>query len=143
MKKIFIILVFIASLISCESVERNIELTKENSDLQESVSNLNETKSALEKDVQELKKEISILSSEQSPKYFISIKIHQKTFTLSIGEHIKNKMNDVVIWVETSESFYKSVRIGQVISADVKSGSFWIDGDISKLEIKIEDKKIK
>ena len=45
--------------------------------------------------------------------------------------------------VETSESFYKSVKIGQVISADVKSGSFWIDGDISKLEIKIEDKKIK
>lgn len=143
MKKIFIILVFILSLISCESVEKNIERTKEISALQESVSNLNETKSALEKDVQELKKEISILSSGQSPKYFISIKIHQKTFTLSIGEHIKNKMNDVDIWVETSESFYRSVRIGQVISADVKSGSFWVDGDISKLEIKIEDKKIK
>ena len=143
MKKIFIILVFIVSLMSCESVERNIERAKEISALQESVSNLNETKSALEKDVQELKKEISILSSGQSPKYFISIKIRQKTFTLSIVKHIKNKMNDVVIWVETSESFYKSVRIGQVISADVKSGSFWIDGDISKLEIKIEDKKIK
>ena len=143
MKKIFIILVFIVSLISCESVERNVERTKENFALQESVSNLNETKSALEKDVQNLKKEISILSSGRSPKYFIAIKIHQKTLTLSIGEHIKNKMNDVVIWIETSESFYKSVRIGQVISADVKSGSFWIDGDISKLEIKIEDKKIK
>ena len=143
MKKIFIILVFIVSLISCESVERSIEWAKEISALQESVSDLNETKSVLEKDVQNLKKEFSILSSGQSPKYFISIKIHQKTFTLSIVKHIKNKMNDVVIWVETSESFYKSVRIGQVISADVKSGSFWIDGDISKLEIKIEDKKIK
>ena len=77
MKKIFIILVFIVSLISCESVERNIERAKEISALQESVSDLNETKSVLEKDVQNLKKEFSILSSGQSPKYFISIKIIQ------------------------------------------------------------------
>ena len=75
--------------------------------------------------------------------YIISIRIHQTTYSLSISEHVKNKLNDVVFEIPVDKSYYDKCRIGQeVTETGLKMGSLLRDGDFSKLKITVEGKRI-
>ena len=128
-----------------ESLKSDIDnLISEKESLKSDINNLISEKESLKSDIDNLISEKESLKSEKSNesiKYMICIKIHQKTFTINIFESAKNKMNDVIIWFETSESYYKNCKIGDILCNSFKSGSFWVDGDISHLEITIKDKK--
>jgi hypothetical protein len=75
------------------------------------------------------------------PYYLLTLQIYQTTFTLDVGEHIKNKANKIELVVAVDKRFYDSVKIGQEISNEWKTGSMIFDGDFSKLKVKIADKR--
>ena len=86
--------------------------------LESDINNLISEKESLESDINNLISKKEYLESDKSNdsiKFMICIKIHQKTFTINILEAAKNKMNDVIIWFETSESYYKSYKIGDTL----------------------------
>jgi DNA polymerase III delta prime subunit len=74
--------------------------------------------------------------------YMLQLEIKQSTFTLDIGEHIKNSANAIKLWIPTSKEFYNSISIGSEISDSFKFGSFIFDGDFSNLHVKVIDKKM-
>lgn len=77
------------------------------------------------------------------PYYLVTLQIKQSTFTLDIGEHIKNKMNAVEMTIAVDKRFYDSVKVGQDISNSFKTGSLLFNGDFSKLKVKVVKKQIK
>lgn len=85
--------------------------------------------------------EASVPASE--PYYLVTLKIKQSTFTLDIGEHIKNKMNAVEMTIAVDKRFYDSVHVGQEISNSFKKGSLLFNGDFSKLKVTVVKKQVK
>ena len=74
--------------------------------------------------------------------YIVKIKIHQTTYSLDIEEHIKNKINDVEFEIPVDKAYYDNCSIGQkVTDPGMKLGSLLVDGDFSKLKIKIIGKR--
>ena len=74
--------------------------------------------------------------------YIVKIKIHQTTYTIDIGEHMKNKINDVEFEIPVDKSYYDRCSIGQTVSdPGLKMGSLLFDGDFSKLKITIIGKR--
>ena len=74
--------------------------------------------------------------------YIIILEIKQSTFTLDLGEHIKNKMNSMTLSIAVDKRLYDSVVIGQVLSSSFKRGSLLFNGDFSKLKVTVVGKKI-
>lgn len=150
MKKIIIMALAVLALTGCESAEYNQDLRAERNKLERIINSKNAQLESLNKKISDanqrlndINKEVSYVQQGRTPKYMICIKLHQSTFTLDPIEHIKNSMNDIEMWVETSKDFYYSVRKGEELSSNFKSGSFWLNGDISNLHITITDKRIK
>lgn len=74
--------------------------------------------------------------------YIVKIKIHQTTYSLDIGEHIKNRINDIVFEIPVDKAYYDRCSIGQTVSdPGLKIGSLIMDGDFSKLKITIINKR--
>lgn len=74
--------------------------------------------------------------------YIVKIKIHQTTYSLSISEHVKNSMNDVVFEIPVDKEYYDKCYNGQTVTdPGLKIGSLLRDGDFSKLKIKITGKR--
>lgn len=126
MNRLLILVLSVLIFCSCnEYKERNERLSKRCDIIEEEIynnttqlRNLESEKEFLESDINNLISKKRILESDKSNdsiKFMICIKIHQKTFTINILETAKNKMNDVIIWFETSESYYKSYKIGDTL----------------------------
>lgn len=80
---------------------------------------------------------------DSEPYYLVTLQIKQSTFTLDIGEHIKNKMNAMNMTIAVDKRFYKSVKVGQEISKSFKTGSLLFNGDFSNLKVTVIKKQIK
>lgn len=74
--------------------------------------------------------------------YIIKLKIHQVTYTLDIGEHIKNSINDVEFEIPVDKDYYESCKVGHEISNTFKWGSLLMDDDFSRLKITCVGKRI-
>ena len=111
--------------------------------LQQEISNLYGVKTDLNKEIGDLRTEKGILKNGREPQYIIKIKIKQGTFTLDPFEHIKNKANAIEMEIPVSRDFYNKVSIGTDLTDKFKAGSFWIDGDLSWLHLKVIEKKVK
>jgi hypothetical protein len=74
---------------------------------------------------------------------WVEISIKQTSFTLDIGEHVKNSANEVKIWVPVHSEFYINSKIGDNLADAFKWGSFFNDGDFTKLKVKIIDKQLR
>ncbi len=79
---------------------------------------------------------------QEEPYYLVTLDIRQSTFTLSPGEWIKNRVNAMEMTIPVDKRFYDKVKQGQELSKNFKWGSFWIDGDFSKLKVTVKSKKI-
>ena len=129
-----------------ESRERNGRLIKERNSLGREISEqrticygLTKTNNALKDEIKSNKFNINFCKNI----YIISIRIHQTTYTLSISEHVKNKLNDVVFEIPVDTSYYDKCRVGQeVTDTKLKMGSLLRDGDFSKLKITVEGKRM-
>lgn len=111
--------------------------------LTKSILNLGEVKGKLSKDVQDLRIEKSALESNSELVYLLTLEIKQSTFTLNLAEHAKNAINAISMQIPVSKTFYDSVSIGQNISEEFKYGSLVLNGDFSKLKVKVINKEIK
>jgi hypothetical protein len=81
------------------------------------------------------------LSSFAGELCVVTFKIKQSTFTLSISEHFKNEANKQFLQIPVDCDFYNTLRIGQELHSEFKVGSFIFNGDLSKLEVTVHDKK--
>ena len=128
-----------------ESRERNDRLMNERNQLELEVNcnrNINEQlKHQYKALVEQINKDKFALSASNTI-YIVKIKIHQTTYTLSIGEYIKNKINDVEFEIPVDKAYYDKCYVGQSVSdPGLKIGSLIMDGDFSKLKITIVNKR--
>ena len=83
------------------------------------------------------------MSNGYEPSYILTLEIKQATYTLNIGEHIKNSINAISLQIPVSKKFYNSVSVGTRISNDFKYGSLVFNGDFSELRVTVKDKQIR
>lgn len=128
-----------------ESAERNNRLMRERHQIE---SEINANKNINNR----LKQQYDVLNNQINRNkfaldvlkniYIVKIKIHQTTYTLDIGEHIKNKINDIEFEIPVDKSYYDRCVVGQKVSdPGLKIGSLVFNGDFSKLKITIIGKR--
>ena len=128
-----------------ETRERNDQLISERKSIEMDIKGKTNIRNEMARQNEALKKQIeknefAIAASKYV--YIITVRVHQTTYTLSISEHIKNKMNDIVFDIPVDKAYYDKCSVGQKITdPGLKWGSLLRDGDFSKLKIKIEGKK--
>ena len=128
-----------------ESRERNNKLMNERKQLEVEVNgnrNINEQLKYQHKAlVEQINKDKFALSASNTI-YIVKIKIHQTTYTLDLEEHIKNKINDIEFEIPVDKAYYDKCSIGQKVSdPGLKLGSLLVNGDFSKLNVKITGKR--
>ena len=94
-------------------------------------------------EVSNLRTEKSAFTSGYEPVYLLTLEIKQSTFTLDPAEHAKNAINAITLQIPVSYTFYNKVSIGQNISEEFKYGSLILNGDFSKLKVKVKNKEVK
>ena len=152
MKKFILIFLTVIVFTSCDEIrmEERADLKDEintlryeKDNLSKSVTNLRESKTKLEKEVSELRAEKSAFTYGDEPVYLLTLEIKQSTFTLDLAEHTKNAINAITLQIPVSYKFYTKVSVGQNISEEFKYGSLILNGDFSKLKVKIKNKEVK
>lgn len=128
-----------------ETRERNDQLISERKSIEIDIKGKINIRNEMVRQNEALKKQIeknkfAIAASKYV--YIITVRVHQTTYTLSISEHIKNKMNDIVFDIPVDKDYYDKCSAGQKITdPGLKWGSLLRDGDFSKLKITITGKK--
>lgn len=110
----------------------NMDYNQLNSKIEE----LKEEKSDLESSIEEIR------INNGTAKYVVTFHIKQTHFTLDIGEHIKDSMNDIEFDVMVDKEYYDSVSIGTVINDDFRVGSFVIHGSFGNWKVTVSDKQV-
>ena len=75
-------------------------------------------------------------------KYVITFNIKQSHFTLDLGEHLKDAMNDISIEIPVDKEYYDSVEVGDVIDDSFRMGSFIWKGSFGNWKVTVESKGI-
>lgn len=91
----------------------------------------------VEKKIEENKK-----IANGSAKYIMKINIAQSHFTLDLGEHLKDSMNDIDLYIEVSEEYYNKYNVGDTIADDFRIGSLIFKGSFGNWKIKVTEKQI-
>ncbi len=117
-------------------------LAQQKENLQSTVSRLNNSKTYLLKQIHDLQIQKSAYETGREIKYIVKFRIKQSTFTLDVGEHIKNGMNAIELELPVNKSFYDKVSIGTEISNSFKMGSLLFNGDFSNLHMTVTGKRI-
>lgn len=142
MKKIFILLfVLTLTLTGCKSdVEVNESLIRsqenEINKLAEELSNLEAKKNKLLNNIQDIETENGL------EKYIITLNLSQSHFTLDVGKHIKNAMNDIDIQIPVDKEFYDNVQEGDILDDTFRMGSLLMEGSFGKWKVKVAKKEI-
>lgn len=144
MKKIvaFIVALCICiSLVGCASEEEMlnkdiVKLENRVSELKSEISNLETKRNALLNEVADIKIE------NGTAKYIITFNIKQSHFTLDIGQHLKDEMNDISIQIPVDKEYYDNVKVGDTIADNFRIGSFIFKGSFGNWDITVEDKCI-
>ena len=128
-----------------ESAERNNRLMNERKQIEFEINANKNINYRLKQQYDVLNKQINndkFALAVSKTIYIVKIKIHQTTYSLEIEEHIKNKINEVEFEIPVDKAYYDNCSIGQrVTDPGMKLGSLLVDGDFSKLKIKIIGKR--
>lgn len=90
-----------------------------------------------------LKNEVTDIKVENgTAKYVVTFNIKQSHFTLDIGQHIKDEMNEISIQIPVDKEYYDSVEVGNVIDDSFRVGSLLMKGSFGNWEVTVEDKEI-
>ena len=116
------------------------------------------TETVTNEDVAKLESEIAQLEAERDrlneeilntkidnnlAKYVIAFNIKQTHFTLDIGEHLKDAMNDISIEIPVDKEYYDSVEVGDTIDDSFRVGSFIWKGSFGNWKVTVESKDIR
>lgn len=74
--------------------------------------------------------------------YVVELEFKQTSFTLDIGQHIKNNMNKLSINIPVIKEFYDAVNVGDEINKSFKIGSLIFDGDFERGKVVVKNKRI-
>lgn len=122
------------------------------------LSGCSKTETITNEDVAKLESEIAQLKAERDrlneeilntkidnglAKYVITFNIKQTHFTLDIGEHLKDSMNDISIEIPVDKEYYDSVEVGDVIDDSFRMGSFIWKGSFGNWKVTVESKDIR
>lgn len=122
------------------------------------LSGCSKTETVTNEDVAKLESEIAQLEAERDrlneeildakidnnlAKYVIAFNIKQTHFTLDIGEHLKDAMNDISIEIPVDKEYYDSVEVGDIIDDSFRVGSFIWKGSFGNWKVTVESKDIR
>ena len=122
------------------------------------LSGCSKTETVTNEDIAELESEIAQLEAERDrlneeilntkidnglAKYVITFNIKQSHFTLDLGEHLKDAMNDISIEIPVDKDYYDSVEVGDVIDDSFRMGSFIWKGSFGNWKVTVESKGIR
>lgn len=115
------------------------------------LSGCSKTKTVTNEDVAKLESERDRLNEEilntkidnGLAKYVITFNIKQTHFTLDIGEHLKDAMNDISIEIPVDKEYYDSVEVGDTIDDSFRVGSFIWKGSFGNWKVTVESKDIR
>ena len=122
------------------------------------LSGCSKTETVTNEDVAKLESEIAQLKAERDrlneeildakidnnlAKYVIAFNIKQTHFTLDIGEHLKDAMNDISIEIPVDKEYYDSVEVGDTIDDSFRVGSFIWKGSFGNWKVTVESKDIR
>ena len=122
------------------------------------LSGCSKTETVTNKDVAKLESEIAQLEAERDrlneeilntkidnglAKYVITFNIKQSHFSLDLGEHLKDAMNDISIEIPVDKEYYDSVEVGDVIDDSFRMGSFIWKGSFGNWKVTVESKDIR
>ena len=122
------------------------------------LSGCSKTETVTNEDVAKLESEIAQLEAERDrlneeildtkidnnlAKYVIAFNIKQTHFTLDLGEHLKDTMNDISIEIPVDKEYYDSVEVGDVIDDSFRMGSFIWKGSFGNWKVTVESKDIR
>ena len=121
------------------------------------LSGCSKTGTVTNEDIAKLESEIAQLEAERDrlneeilntkidnglAKYVITFNIKQSHFTLDLGEHLKDAMNDISIEIPVDKEYYDSVEVGDVIDDSFRMGSFIWKGSFGNWKVTVESKGI-
>ena len=122
------------------------------------LSGCSKTETVTNEDVAKLESEIAQLEADRDrlneeilntridtglAKYVITFNIKQTHFTLDIGEHLKDAMNDISIEIPVDKEYYDSVEVGDTIDDSFRVGSFIWKGSFGNWKVTVESKDIR
>ena len=122
------------------------------------LSGCSKTETVTNEDVAKLESEIAQLEAERDrlneeildvkidnnlAKYVIAFNIKQTHFTLDLGEHLKDAMNDISIEIPVDKEYYDSVEIGDTIDDSFRVGSFIWKGSFGNWKVTVESKDVR
>ena len=122
------------------------------------LSGCSKSETVTNEDVAKLESEIAQLEAERDrlneeilntkidnglAKYVITFNIKQTHFTLDIGEHLKDAMNDISIEIPVDKEYYDSVEVGDTIDDSFRVGSFIWKGSFGNWKVTVESKDIR
>ena len=122
------------------------------------LSGCSKTKTVTNEDNAKLESEIAQLEAERDrldeetlntkidnglAKYVITFNIKQSHFSLDLGEHLKDAMNDISIEIPVDKEYYDSVEVGDVIDDSFRMGSFIWKGSFGNWKVTVESKDIR
>lgn len=118
MKKIMAVIIaatmMLVLLVGC--AESNAYLEQQCNELRTEIAVLKEQKSAIEAEI------VSEKEENGTATYVVTFRIKQSHFTLDIGEHLKDSMNEITFEVPVNKAYYDSVSVGDTINDDFSYG---------------------
>ena len=113
-----------------------IELEARVSELKTEISNLETKRNILANEITDIKIE------NGTAKYIVTFNIKQSHFTLDIGQHLKDAMNDISIQVPVDKEYYDSIEVGDTIADDFRMGSLIFYGSFGNWDVTVENKSV-
>ena len=135
-KHVVVLIAMIAIILSgCSKTETvsNEEITK----LESEIAQLEAERDRLNEEILNTKTDNGLA------KYVITFNIKQTHFTLDIGEHLKDAMNDISIEIPVDKEYYDSVEVGDTIDDSFRVGSFIWKGSFGNWKVTVEPKNIR
>jgi hypothetical protein len=124
-------LTMVFSLVGCGPTKGDVEA------LEKEIAELESYKASLEEEISDIKEENNIHD------HVVELTVKQSHFTLDLGTHFKDAMNELVFEVPVSEEFYNSVEVGDVLEDDFRMASVVLKGSFGSWKVKITNKYMK
>ena len=72
----------------------------------------------------------------------MTLEIKQTHYTIDLGQHLKDEMNEITIQIPVDKEYYDSVSVGTVIDDSFRMGSMIMKGSFGKWKVTVKDKSI-
>ena len=106
------------------------------SELESDIYNLEAQKRVLENEIKDIKIE------SNTAKYIVTLNIKQSHFTLDLGQHLKDEMNDISIQIPVDKEYFDSINVGDTIADDFRMGSLIFKGSFGNWKVTVQAKEI-